>query len=71
MSIREANGQGAGGSQSILPAPSHANLNASTLANVPAEFTYKDCPSLVTGEWFGFGAVGTSVFVIECVHNGG
>jgi hypothetical protein len=52
----------------IGPAPIQ---NGVTLAvdNIPEiERKYRDCPSIVTGEWYGVSAGGGSILVTQCIY---
>lgn len=55
---------------SILPEPGqNVSLTFTTIQANPLEYTLRDAPSLVTGEWYAFigGGIG-NMYVNECVY---
>lgn len=68
--IRFDPGQGGGGSQAIIPDPGTAVINASTIGNLPKEYHFRDCPSVTTGGFVGWGMIGSSVIITEDIFLG-
>lgn len=62
--VRFEVGQGFGG-QYVLPMPTDFDLTLGGLVNLPLEYKYRDCPSIVTGGFVGAGQMGTSIIIIE------
>jgi len=56
----------------IVPGPGQMTTpqGYSTGSN-PVAYKWRDCPSMVGGEWYAFGMIGTPIKVIECVYVGG
>lgn len=60
-------GVGAGG-QTVFAMPNSLDLTVVANSNVPFDLKFRDCPSIVTGAFGGFGQAGTSIVVTECVY---
>lgn len=55
----------------VLPGPIPNTFTTSTQSNLPQEFKFHDCPSIVQGEFYCGFQVLSQVYIIECLYVGG
>lgn len=56
----------------VLPGPIPAGTDAVTFTAEPqSEWKFRDCPSIVTGEFFARGGAGENLFIIESIYKRG
>lgn len=68
--VRFELGDGAGVQDAIPGPPPEDYVNNGSDLNMPKEFKFWDCPSIVTGEWYGRGMVATRMIITECIRVG-
>lgn len=54
----------------LLPEPYPTGLAGPINQTFPIEFKFRDCPSVVTGEWYGSFGGGSTLIITECVYVG-
>ena len=55
---------------SVMPGPAQNISPPGNNHNIPCEFKFRDCPSIVAGEFYGFANPASDVIIIECLYNG-
>lgn len=68
--VQFLNGQGASG-KTVLPKGQPYEVADNLYDHLPLEYKFRDCPSIVTGEFVGIGMPGESIIIIECIYLGG
>ena len=54
----------------VIPGPPIQGLAPSNQIGLPSEKKFLDCPSIVTGEWYGNFSGGGSIVITECLYIG-
>jgi len=63
-------GGGFGSTVWCRPGPIPNGFPVPVAGNLPLDYKFHDCPSVVMGEWYGWGTLGATVEMIECLFVG-
>ena len=69
--VRIAYHHGLNGNYNFQPGPPSGDMIQTFTADNPAEFKFKDCPSIVTGEFYGTWDATTFMIITEVIYTGG
>ena len=69
--VRFETSTGGAGVHGVIPDGFGADVAATNVANLPLEYKFRDCPSIVAGGFKGRGNIGTTILITECIFTKG
>jgi hypothetical protein len=69
--VRFDSDQFSGFANGLFPGPPTTPPAGVSKEQPPLEYKFRDCPSIVTGEFYLYGgAGGTNIYIFECIYQG-